>query len=198
MTRALIVVDCQNDFTEPGSLPVAGGGAVCQRIANHIVGVDSSYPGMYDYIVATKDSHWHNSDNGGHFGNPPDYVDSWPAHCLIDSWGSQFHPAIAAVEGFFDAVFLKGNGKPAYSGFEGWHQFVGEANLQFALDGWLRHHGVTDITVVGIAADYCVRATALDGVKLGYRVTMPELLTVAVGGDEAKRKAILEVLQAQA
>ena len=188
MTRALVVVDCQNDFCESGSLPVAGGDAVCQRIADHIRGVDDSL--YYDHIVATKDSHWHHSDNDGHFGNPPDFKDSWPAHCLIASWGHEFHPAISAIDGYFEAVFLKGQGKPAYSGFEG-------SSGYDDLHSWLRQRKVDHLVVVGIAADHCVRATALDGIKLGYDVHVPLSLTVAVGGHEAVIRTIEEVNRLQ-
>lgn len=191
MTKALIVVDVQVDFCEGGSLAVAGGNATALRVANHIVGIDSSYPGLYDYIVATKDSHWPDHDNGGHFGNPPDFKDSWPAHCVEGTSGQEFHPTIREVQDFFDEVFYKGGGIPAYSGFQG-HSEYG-----FLLDDWLRERRVDSLTVVGIAADYCVLQTALSGVKLGYDVIVPPDLTCAVGGPETLIRAVQQVREAQ-
>lgn len=193
MTRALIVVDVQNDFCEGGSLAVAGGEKVAHLIANHIRGIDTMGSPLYDYIVATKDFHDAYTDNGGHFSDDPDFVDTWPAHCVIGSEGSKFHPAIQGVEGFFDAVFHKGQGKPSYSGFEGWHQFEGKQNEQLSLDGWLRKRNVTELWIVGIATDHCVKATAEDALDLGYDVRVPLSLTVAVGGDEAKIATIKEI-----
>ncbi len=83
MTRALIIVDVQNDFCEGGSLAVAGGAAVASGISRALA------DGPWDHVVATKDFH---IDPGAHFGNPPDFVDSWPAHCVVGTPGTEFHP----------------------------------------------------------------------------------------------------------
>ena len=94
--RALIIVDVQNDFCEGGSLAVEGGSAVAERIAT--LALD------YELVVATKDYH---EDPGPHFGNPPDFVDSWPVHCKAGTSGAEFHPALGAVAGErVDNVFL--------------------------------------------------------------------------------------------
>jgi len=194
MTRALVVVDVQNDFVEGGSLAVAGGLEVAYRIANCITqyreGAYKDSP-MFDYIVATKDFHNADGDNGGHFGNPPDYVDSWPAHCVAGTDGSMFAPPIAEVANHFDGIFYKGQGRPAYSGFEGWTSFW------VPLHDFLTEREVTDLTIVGIATDYCVKATAIDAIKLGYFVSVPIGLTAAVGGYNAAFDSVIEINELQ-
>ena len=97
MTRALIIVDVQNDFCEGGSLAVAGGAAVAAAISAHVA-ADG-----YDVIVATKD---HHLDPGRHFAAEPDFVDSWPAHCVVGTPGEDFHPALDTAS--VQAVFRKG------------------------------------------------------------------------------------------
>ncbi len=102
MSRALIVVDVQNDFCEGGSLPVTGGVAVAGEIARYVA--DGS--GGAQYTVATRDYH---VDPGSHFGTPPDgpdYVNTWPVHCVVGTDGAAFHPAVAQLP--FDAEFRKG------------------------------------------------------------------------------------------
>jgi nicotinamidase/pyrazinamidase len=155
MKTALLLVDLQNDFADPsGSLYVSGGEEVATRLAAAIEHRDP--PGNADLVVATKD--WHGDHPGDHF-------DVWPVHCVASTWGAQFHPAIDAVEGI-DQVFYKGELAAAYSGFEG-----SAANGE-SLDAYLRSRDVTDVTVVGLATDYCVKATALDAVRLGYNTTL--------------------------
>ena len=155
MTRALIVVDVQNDFCEGGSLPVAGGAAVAAAISSLLAG-----DGPWDHVVATKDYH---VDPGAHFGDPPDYVDTWPVHCRVGTAGAEFHPDL--VTDRVEAVFTKGEHAAAYSGFEGDAGGIG-------LAAWLRMRDVTDVDVVGIATDHCVRATALDAAREGFTTTV--------------------------
>ena len=155
--RALLVVDVQNDFCEGGSLAVAGGDAVVPKInslmaANRGRGAGS----VYGHIVATKDYH---VDPGSHFSDHPDFVDSWPPHCVAGSTGADFHPDLDTAP--IEAEFRKGAYAAAYSGFEGTADGVGLAD-------WLRERGVDEVDVVGIATDYCVRATALDAVRAGF------------------------------
>jgi nicotinamidase/pyrazinamidase len=173
MTRALIVVDVQNDFCEGGSLAVAGGSEVAASVAPLFA--------SYDHVVATKDYH---IDPGAHFGNPPDFVDSWPVHCVVGTSGSDFHPAL--VTDGMEAVFTKGEHAAAYSGFEG---FAGSEGLA----SWLRSRGVTDVDVVGIATDHCVRATALDAAREGFETTV--LLDHTAGVAPATTEAALEQLR---
>jgi nicotinamidase/pyrazinamidase len=175
--RALIVVDVQNDFCEGGSLPVAGGAAVAAGVSALLATAD------YDHVVATRDAH---HDPGGHFATEPDYVDSWPAHCVIGTPGAAFHPALDTQR--VEAVFDKGAWQAAYSGFEG-----ADADGTGLAD-WLRGHGVDAVDVVGIATDHCVRATALDAVAAGFATTVLLDLTAAVAPQTAA--ATLEQLAA--
>ncbi|WP_049561133.1 nicotinamidase [Nonomuraea sp. SBT364] len=163
MGTALIIVDVQNDFCEGGSLPVAGGSEVAAAITRHVA------EHGYDHVVATRDYH---VDPGAHFSAAPDFVDSWPAHCVAGTPGADFHPAfdVAGVE----EVFSKGAHAAAYSGFEG------TSGDGVTLADWLREHGVHDVDVVGIATDHCVRATALDAVKHGLAVRVLLDLTAGV------------------
>ncbi len=198
MTRALIIVDVQNDFCESGSLPVDGGADVAQSLSDHI----DAHADHYDFIVATQD--WH-IDPGSHFSEEPDFIDSWPVHCVADRPGAQFHPNLDTEN--IDAIFRKGQYEAAYSGFEGvlapedqvptGEQKLGEADGTalipgdaVSLDDWLRDHEVDEVEVAGLAADYCVRATALDAVAAGYatgvlveytRAVHPERLAEVIG-----------------
>jgi nicotinamidase/pyrazinamidase len=162
--RALIICDVQNDFCEGGSLPVTGGAAV----AGGISGALADDGGRWDHVVATKDYH---VDPGAHFGNPPDFVDSWPVHCVAGTPGSDFHRALDTDR--IEATFTKGAHEAAYSGFEG---HVGSISLA----AWLRMHDVTAVDVVGMTTDHCVRATALDAIREGFDTTVRLDLTAGV------------------
>lgn len=166
MGSALIIVDVQNDFCEGGSLAVAGGASVAASITSLL----ASSPDRWDHVVATKDFH---VDPGPHFAEEPDFVDSWPAHCVVGTPGAEFHPALATER--IEAVFHKGQYAAAYSGFEGGHHHSGDP-----LAGWLRSRGVTDVEVVGIATDHCVRATAIDAAAEGFATTVLLDLTAGV------------------
>jgi nicotinamidase-related amidase len=149
MGRALVVVDFQNDFTPGGALAVADGDAIAGRV-NELVA-----SGDYDLVVATRD--WHPADHGSFAerGGP------WPVHCVADSPGAQLHPAFDAAR--VDVIVDKGQ-DPAtegYSGFEGTD-----------LAALLRSRGIDEITVVGLATDYCVKNTALDALREGFAVTV--------------------------
>jgi nicotinamidase/pyrazinamidase len=170
MSRALIIVDVQNDFCEGGSLPVAGGAGVAAGISR-VLSIET-----WDHVVATKDYH---IDPGAHFSDHPDYLDSWPPHCVVGTGGAEFHPNLATDR--IEAVFHKGEHAAAYSGFEG-HTDEG-----VGLADWLRQRSVTEVEVVGIATDHCVRATALDSVGAGFATTVRLDLTagVAPGTTEA-------------
>jgi len=175
VTRALIIVDVQNDFCEGGSLPVTGGAAVAAGVSLALEkGGD-----RWDHVVATKD--WH-IDPGNHFSDHPDYLDSWPPHCVVGSGGADFHPAL--VTDRVEEVFHKGEHKAAYSGFEG-HSESGET-----LADWLRSRSVTEVELVGIATDHCVRATALDARREGFDTTV--LLNLTAGVAQGTTDAALE------
>ena len=163
MSRALIIVDVQNDFCEGGSLAVNGGAGVAAAISTALAG------GGWDHVVATKDYH---VDPGAHFSATPDFVDSWPAHCVVGTAGSEFHPSLDTSR--VEAVFHKGERSAAYSGFEGATQDGA------GLVDWLRDREVTEVDVVGIATDHCVRATALDAAAAGFDTTVLLDLTAGV------------------
>lgn len=150
--RALIVVDVQNDFCEGGALAVSGGDAVARAITGLLARRG------YQHVVATAD---HHIDPGDHFSGEPDFLTSWPAHCVAGTPGEQFHPELDTST--VEAVFRKGRYTAAYSGFEG----ADEHGTK--LVDWLRARGVDEVDVVGIATDYCVKATATDAVKAGFR-----------------------------
>lgn len=120
--KALIIVDVQNDFCEGGSLAVEGGAAVATAISDHVTAHRSDYA----HIVATRDFHL---DPGAHFSDEPDYVDTWPPHCVIGTPGADFHPNLALAP--IEAVFSKGRESAAYSGFEG------VSDDETPLAGWL-------------------------------------------------------------
>ncbi|MET9221647.1 isochorismatase family protein [Streptomyces sp. NPDC088197] len=184
MHRALIVVDVQNDFCEGGSLAVTGGADVAAAITD-LIGESA---GSYRHVVATRD---HHIDPGSHFSDRPDFVTSWPVHCVAGTEGAGFHPnfAPAVASGAVDAVFDKGAYAAAYSGFEG----LDENGA--ALTGWLRERGVTEVDVVGIATDHCVRATALDSVRDGFTTRVLLSLTAGVAPTTTDR-ALVELREA--
>ena len=184
MTRALLVVDVQNDFCEGGSLPVEGGARVASDIGellHHWTRGDDRAP-AYDVVVASKD---HHIDPGHHWSRDPDFVDSWPVHCQVGTDGEAFHPNLDPQP--FDAVFLKGEHEAAYSGFEG------RASDGSTLTDWLRKREVTHVDVCGLATDYCVRATALDAVREGFETRLLRSLCAGVApGSTAKALGEME------
>jgi nicotinamidase/pyrazinamidase len=175
MTTALIVTDVQNDFCEGGSLAVVGGGAVADAITRYVA------EAAYDQVVATRD--WH-VDPGRHFARHPDYVDTWPPHCVVGTRGAEFHPDLDMSP--VDAVFSKGAYTASYTGFDG----IDDDGI--ALAQWLRGREVEAVDIVGIATDHCVRATALDAVANGFRTTVLLALTAGVA-EETTASAIEEM-----
>ncbi|OLZ64716.1 nicotinamidase [Streptomyces sp. IMTB 2501] len=185
MRRALIVVDVQKDFCEGGSIPVKGGADRARAIADL---VRRSAGDDYAHIVATRD---HHIDPGGHFSDHPDFQDSFPVHCMVDSDGGAFHPNFAptAASEALGEVFYKGAYSASKSGFEG------SAEDGTSLADWLHARGVSDLDVVGIATDHCVKATALDGAKAGFAVRVLLDYTAGVAADTTD-KAIDELRKA--
>ena len=176
MSRALFIIDVQNDFTEGGALGVIGGNGVAAGITELV----RANPGRYDHVFASRDWHDGSNDNGGHFAtdDDPDYIDTWPVHCVSGTPGAEYNPAID--ESLIDVHVRKGQGKPAYSIFEG----TTDAGTTVAetLDAL----GVTEIDVAGIATDYCVRASALDALATGRSV---RVLTGLIAGVAATSSA---------
>jgi nicotinamidase/pyrazinamidase len=175
MSRALIVVDVQNDFCEGGSLAVTGGTAIAAAITEHVRSAG------YDHVVATRD---HHVDPGHHFAEHPDFLETWPAHCVVGTGGVELHANLDREA--LEAVFDKGEYAAAYSGFEGTADGV-------PLADWLRGHGVDAVDVVGIATDHCVRATALDAAGNGFATRV--LLDLTAGVSAASTEAALEQLR---
>jgi nicotinamidase/pyrazinamidase len=175
---ALAIVDVQNDFCEGGSLAVTGGAAVASRISDYV----REHGANYAAFVATRD---HHIDPDGHFSDTPDFKDSWPRHCVVGTAGVEF-PSNLNTD-LVQAVFDKGEYAAAYSGFEG-KTASGEG-----LAAWLRGHGIRNLDVVGIATDYCVRATALDGVREGFTVSV--LVDLTAGVSPESTDAALEELR---
>jgi nicotinamidase/pyrazinamidase len=178
MTRALLVVDVQNDFCEGGSLPVEGGARVASDIGellHHWTRGDDQAP-AYDVVVASKD---HHIDPGHHWSDHPDFVDSWPVHCEVGTDGEAFHPNLDPQP--FDAIFLKGNHDAAYSAFEG-RTVDGDA-----LVDWLRANEVDQVDICGIATDYCVRLTALDARKEGFETRVLGALCAGISPESSER-----------
>ena len=178
MSRALVVVDVQNDFCPGGSLGVGGGDEVAAAISQLLTQDTSAGRGIgYDHVVATQDFH---IDPGAHFSDTPDFVDSWPPHCRAGSYGALLHDNLDTRR--IEAVFRKGQHTAAYSGFEGTTSRVTEegGELDTGLADWLRVHDVDEVHVVGIATDHCVRATALDAAASGFRTTVLLGLTAGI------------------
>jgi nicotinamidase/pyrazinamidase len=158
MSKALFIVDVQNDFTEGGPLAVEDGDAVAQRISDYV----RAHADDYDVIIASRDWHDGDNDNQGHFHPEPDFVDSWPPHCVSGTEGAEYDPGLDTAS--ITHHVKKGQGKPAYSAFEG------TTDDGRTVEEILDEHGVLDADVAGIATDYCVRATTLDAISHGRHV----------------------------
>lgn len=185
MSRALLIVDVQNDFTEGGALAVEGGDAVASAISAYL----QTHAGDYDVIIASRDWHDPDSDNGGHFSDAPDFTDTWPVHCVAGTAGAEYDPLLTT-----DAVthhVVKGQGKPAYSMFEGATD-AGETPAVV-----LTTAGVLSADLVGIATDYCVRASALDAIAHGVQVRIFTDLIAGVA-EEPSASALAELAHAGA
>jgi nicotinamidase/pyrazinamidase len=155
--RALLIVDFQNDFTPGGALAVRDGDAIAARVD------ELARSGGYDLVVATRD--WHPPDHGSFAaqGGP------WPVHCVQGTPGAELHPALDRA--LVDVVIDKGQAPDAdgYSGFEA----TGLSEL-------LRERGIDELTITGLATDYCVLNTALDALREGFAVTVEEAAVRAV------------------
>jgi nicotinamidase/pyrazinamidase len=185
MAKALIIVDVQNDFCAGGALATDRGAKVASLISEYVE--DNHH--RYEAVVATQD--WH-IDPGAHFSDTPDFVDSWPVHCVANTEGAEIHPNLDTD--YIEAYFRKGRYEAAYSGFEGLQApeesvMTGEHEPGATLDDegpktpladWLDEHEIQDVDIVGIATDYCVLATAKDAVDAGYETRVLIDLTAPV------------------
>ena len=163
--RALIVVDVQPTFCEGGALAVTGGNAVAERIAAYA----STHRDDYALVVTTQD--WH-IDPGDHFSPDPDFIDTWPVHGVAGTAEAQLHPALDGLVA--DVAVKKGQYAAAYSGFEG----IDDEGR--ALADVLSAAGIETVDIVGLAESHCVKETALDAVRQGYRVRVLTDLTEPV------------------
>jgi Amidases related to nicotinamidase len=187
MSRALFIIDVQNDFTEGGALGVEGGAAVAAGVTRLL----REHPDAYRLVVASRDWHDADGDNGGHFAAhaDPDFVTTWPVHCVADTPGAEYHPDLDTS--LIGEHIRKGQGKPAYSIYDG------ETESGRRVEELLDENGITEIDVTGIATDYCVRASALDAIEHGRHVRVLIDLVVAVA-PESSEAALAELAHAGA
>lgn len=186
MKRALLVIDVQVDFCEGGALACSGGAKIARDITDHI----NKNRGSYDYVIASRDWHTPNSLNDGHFppaGDEPDFVLTWPLHCIAGEAGADYHENLDAS--LIDIHIKKGQDANGYSIFDGTAE-NGKSFLDHA-----RELGITDVDVVGIATDYCVRASSLDAKANGFQVRVITSLTAGVA-DATTEEAIDEMVDA--
>jgi nicotinamidase/pyrazinamidase len=184
--RGLLVVDVQNDFCEGGALGVAGGNRVASGISDFI----AAHASEYAVIVASRDWHDADNDNGGHFapqGEVPNFVTTWPVHCVAGSSGAEYHPDLTLPDQTLHVK--KGQGVPSYSMFEG------RSDDGRTVEEILTGAGVTEVDVVGIATDHCVRASALDARGAGFKVRVLNDLIAAVSAG-TERSARVEMTEA--
>jgi nicotinamidase/pyrazinamidase len=188
MQSALIIVDVQRDLCEGGALPVAGGQAVAECIADYV----RAHHDEFALVITTRDWHQGENDNGGHFAKPgtvPNYRTTWPVHCVQDTPGAQYEPAIAAISDLIDAEVLSGQGEPGYSGLGG------TSTDGRTLDQLLTDTHITEVEIAGLATDFSVRATAVDAIGRGYRSVV--LLDLCQGiSDAGVLAAIKQMLNA--
>jgi nicotinamidase/pyrazinamidase len=172
VARALLIIDFQNDFTAGGALAVPDGDAIAGRV-NELI--DS---GDFDLVVATRD--WHPPNHGSFEAQDG----PWPPHCVQGSHGAELHPSLDRTK--IDAVVDAGYepGLEGYSGFE-------ETDLAKVL----REHEVDEVTVVGLATDYCVRQTALDALRQGFRVTVDRAGVRGIDVQEGDSERALDELR---
>jgi nicotinamidase/pyrazinamidase len=183
MSKALFIVDVQNDFTERGALGVAGGDEVAGRISRYL----AAHADDYAIVVASRDWHDGDGDNGGHFADQPDFVDTWPVHCVAGTYGAQYDEVFDTAR--VTHHLKKGQGKPAYSLFEG------VADDGRTATDLLEEHGILDIDLVGLTTDYCVRTSALDAIAAGRHVRVFTDLVAGVH-PESSEQALAEIAHA--
>jgi nicotinamidase/pyrazinamidase len=176
---ALVVVDLQNDFADPaGSLAVAGGDDVVTAVNAAVEQAQAAG----SLIVATQD--WH-PESTPHFAKDGG---TWPVHCVAGTWGAELHPGFR-LPATAPRVRKGQNGEDGYSGFTMRDPESGE-ETSTELESLLREADIERVVVCGLATDYCVRATALDAVALGFEVTVLGTASAAVNlephhGEEA-------------
>ncbi|WP_282052990.1 bifunctional nicotinamidase/pyrazinamidase [Phaeobacter inhibens] len=186
MTKALIVIDVQMDFCPGGALAVPEGDQVVAPI--------NAMMAQYDAVLMTQD--WHPGDHSSFASQHRDAAEYdmiempygpqvlWPDHCVIDSVGAQFHPDLD-LRG--DLILRKGYRREidSYSAF-----FENDQSTATGLHGYLQERGISDVTLVGLATDFCVAFSALDAARLGYDVTVDLTACRAIDLDGSLAAAI--------
>ena len=186
MSKALFVIDVQNDFCEGGALACQGGAQAASNITTYLKSSKTSY----DFVIASRDWHSPNSENGGHFplsGQEPDFVNTWPLHCIAGETGADYHPNLD--QSLIDIHIKKGQGQHGYSIFEG----ITDSGEE--IRDLLSRLEISQVDVVGIATDYCVRASALDAKQFGLEVRVITSLTAGVAANSTEA-AIDEMVDA--
>ncbi len=178
--RALLVIDVQKDFCEGGSLAVNGGTKLAHRITQHL----QRSSGLYDLIVATKDHHIRPQ---GHFARHPDYITTWPVHCVAGTPGTEFHPALD--HSWVDQVVFKGEYDAAYSAFEGKTQ-SGVTLIQL-----LEKREIEVVEICGIATDHCVLQSGINSLDYGFPTTV--FIDLVAGVSQEASVEALEELQSR-
>jgi nicotinamidase/pyrazinamidase len=181
---ALIVVDVQNDFADSrGGLAVTGGDAIVPIVNREM----AMALGNGAIVVATQD--WHPASTP-HFAKDGGV---WPVHCVAGTWGAELHPGLSIPD---DAPRVRkgANGEDGYSGFTMRDPVSGETTTT-DLEGLLRASAVNDVVVVGLATDYCVKATALDAARLGFRTYVLADAIAAVDLEPGDGDRALEEMQ---
>lgn len=185
MKTALLLVDVQNDFCPGGPLATARGDEVASKIAQYLESEDNRTR-EYAAVLASQD--WH-IDPGEHFSETPDFTDTWPPHCVADSYGAEIRGPIDTSA--IDVFFRKGEYSASYSAFEG-----NDANGT-SLAEWLHAHEIAALDVCGIATDHCVRATVLDALREGLKVRVLRGMVSPVD-DATGARALQEMFDAGA
>ena len=191
--HALLVIDVQNDFCPNGALAVPGGDEIVEPI--------NALMAQFDTVILTQDWHpaGHSSFASSHSEKAPfGQVDMpygpqvlWPDHCVQGSYGARFHPALDVDRA--DLILRKGS-NPSIDSYSA--LFENDRQTPTGLEGYLRNRGIEDLTLVGLATDYCVTYSALDAARLGFSVQVHRDLCRAIDLDGSLHKALQEMQNA--
>ncbi len=190
--EALIVVDMQNDFCEGGALAVPGAGAIVPLV-NRLIG-------RHDHVILTQD--WHPPGHASFASTRPGaepfttaafsygIQTLWPDHCVQGTAGADFHPHLQATKA--QMIVRKGYhaGIDSYSAFR-----ENDRMTRTGLDGYLKARGFTKLTICGLALDYCVAWTAIDGRQAGFDIAVVVEATAAIDLDGSRRRMLTEMRQ---
>ena len=188
--HALLVIDVQNDFCPGGRLAVAGGDEIVPQVNDMMAG--------FGHIVLTQD--WHPQDHtslaSNHAGAEPFSMFDmpygpqvlWPDHCIQGSQGAAFHPGLDTTTA--QLVIRKGTNRliDSYSAF-----FENDRKTSTGLNGYLKELGITELTLVGLALDFCVAYSALDAARLGYKTKVIQTATRAIDLDGSLDAALAQM-----